>query len=143
MYIELWNTGNFDLLKSVLPLPAYMNSHGHRVVMDQAMLHRVITAWRTSMPDLNFKIEDTIAQGDKLAMRLTLTGSYRAILFPNTANPASNAPPANIHATEMLMFRLQDGKIQEVWEEYDELAMRSQMGGGRRIPEPAAAGSRH
>jgi|SRR5215472_10135494 len=82
MYIELGNRGNFDLPKSVLPSPAYMNSHGHRVVMDQVMLKSVITAWRNSMPDLNLKIEDTIALGDKIAIRLTLTGSYRAILLP-------------------------------------------------------------
>lgn len=144
MYIELWNTGNFDLLKSVLPSPAYMNSHGRRVVMDQAMLKRVITAWRNSMPDLNLKIEDTIAQGEKIAVRLTLTGSYQAILFPNTAPPASSAPAGNIHATEMLMFLVKDGKIQELWEEYDEVAMRSQMGGvWRIIPEAAALGPRH
>jgi len=51
------------------------------------MLKRVITAWRNSMPDLNFKIQDTIAQGDKVAMRLTRSGSYRAIFFPTPLPP--------------------------------------------------------
>ena len=66
-----------------------------------------------------------------------------AILFPNTAPPASSTPSGNIHATEMLIFKLKDGKMQELWEEYDELAMRSQMGDvWRIIPEAAALGPR-
>jgi len=43
----------------------------------------------------------------------------------------------------MLIFKLKDGKMQELWEEYDELAMRSQMGDvWRIIPEAAALGPR-
>ena len=95
------------------------------------------------MPDLNFKIEDTIIQGDKVAMRLTLTGTYKTQLFPFTALPGTALPgpvPGKIRATEMLMFQLKDGKIAEIWEEYDEVAMRYQMGGvWSNVADPAAA----
>jgi hypothetical protein len=36
--------------------------------------------------------------------------------------------PRKIHALEMLMFQIRDGKIAEIWDDYDELAMRLQMG---------------
>jgi len=126
-YIEFWNTGDAKIMKSFFS-PFYMFSHGHRVIVDEAMLARVVNAWRESMPDLNFKIEDTITDDNKVSMRLTFTGTYKARLFPNTADPAKLTPPRHIHATEILFFELKDGKIWTIWEEYDELAMRSQMG---------------
>lgn len=127
-YIEFWNTGDPKVLKSFFA-PFYMFSHGHRVIVDDVMLTRVVNAWRESMPDLNFKIEDTITQDNKVSMRLTFTGTYKVRLFPNTADPAKLTPPRHVHATELLFFELKEGRIRTIWEEYDELAMRTQMGG--------------
>lgn len=105
-----------------------MVSHGNRVLLTAEMLRRVVTAWRKSMPDLNFKIEDTIIEGDKVAMRLTFTGSYKERLFAGTAAPTPEIP-RTVRATEMLLFHLKDGKINQIWEEYDEVRMRIAMGG--------------
>jgi predicted ester cyclase len=127
-YVEYWNTGDIKVMESFFS-PFYMISHGHQVVVDERMLTRVVNAWRDSMPDLNFKIEDTIVQGNKVAMRLTFTGTYKKRLFPATGDPAKFDSPRRIRATEMLMFELKDGKIWSIGEEYDELAMRTQMGG--------------
>lgn len=127
-YVDLWNTGNFDSFKPFFS-PFFMSSHGPRVMVDAGMLMRVITAWRKSMPDLAFKIEDTVIQGDKVAMRLSVTATYKSVLFPFTVQPAPNDPPRTIRAAEMLFFRIKDGKIAEIWEQYDELVMRQQMGG--------------
>jgi predicted ester cyclase len=132
-YVDLWNTGDFDQFKPFFS-PFFMNSHGPRVMVDGAMLMRVITAWRKSMPDLTFKIEDTVIQGDKVAMRLTLSATYKSVLFPFTTPPAPTDPPRTIRAGEMLLFRIKDGKIVEIWEQYDELVMRQQMGGSWKLP---------
>jgi predicted ester cyclase len=131
-YVDLWNTGDFDQFKPFFS-PFFMTSHGPRVMVNPAMLMHVITAWRKSMPDLTFKIEDTVIQGDKVAMRLTLTATYKNVLFPFTTQPAPNDPPRTIRAAEMLFFRLKDGKIAEIWEQYDELVMRQQMGGSWQL----------
>lgn len=127
-YVDLWNTGDFDQFKPFFS-PFFMNSHGPRVMVDAGMLMRVVTAWRKSMPDLTFKIEDTVIQGDEVAMRLSVIATYKNVLFPFTIQPASNDPPRTIRAAEMLFFRMKDGKIAEIWEQYDELVMRQQMGG--------------
>jgi len=127
-YVELWNTGNFDQMESIFSPPVIMVSHGNRVLLTPEMLRRVVTTWRKSMPDLNFKIEDTIIEGDKVAMRLSFTGSYKERLFAGTAAPTPEVP-RTVRATEMLMFHLKDGKINQIWEEYDEVRMRMLMGG--------------
>lgn len=127
-YVELWNTGNFDQMESIFSPPVVMVSHGNRVLLTPEMLRRVVTTWRKSMPDLNFKIEDTIIEGVKVAMRLSFTGSYKERLFAGTAAPTPEVP-RTVRATEMLMFHLKDGKINQIWEEYDEVRMRMLMGG--------------
>ena len=92
------------------------------------------------MPDLRFKTEETIIQGDKVAMLLSFTGSYKERLFAGTAAPTPEIP-RTIRASEMLMFHLKDGKINEIWEEYDELRMRIEMGGSWRTNEELEAAS--
>jgi predicted ester cyclase len=139
-YVELWNTGNFDQMESLFTPPVLMVSRGNRVLLTFEMLRRVITAWRKSMPDLHFKIEETIIEGDKVAMLLSFTGSYKERLFAGTAAPTPEIP-RTIRASEMLMFHLKDGKINQIWEEYDELRMRIEMGGVWHTNEELEASS--
>jgi len=138
-YVDLWNSGDRAAISS---FPQFvMHPRAGRVLVAPNMLARVVAAWRKSMPDLNFKIEDTIVQGDKVAMRLSFTGTYKDRLFPNTAEPTN--PPRLVRGTEMLIFELH-GRNLEVWEEYDELAMRVQMGGQwLSNQELAAAAAKH
>lgn len=127
-YVDYWNTGNFEVLKPYVAL-FYMTSHSHKVAADEKMLSRVVKSWRESIPDLNFKVEDTIVEGDKVVMRILMTGTYKKRIFPNTIQPIPAAPPRFIRANEILIFEIKDAKIREIWEEYDELALRAQMGG--------------
>ena len=90
-FVEVWNTGDMAAINS---FPAFtMHNHGGRVVAGPEMLGRVVKAWRTSMPDLVFTIDDTVAQGDLVAMRLTIKGTYKERLFPDTADPVSPPRP--------------------------------------------------
>lgn len=123
-YIELWNTGDKAAIDA---FPAFvMHNHGGRAVVGSGMLERVIMAWRKSMPDLTFTVDDTVAQGDRVAMRVTLKGTYKELLFPEANVPQS--PPRSIRATGMFMFKIRDGKLQDIWQALDEGAMKVQMG---------------
>lgn len=126
-YLELWNTGNFDLINSIFGFPVVMSSEGNRARIDAETLKRVIHAWRRSMPDLNFKLQDTIVQGQKVVMRLVFTGTYKEQLFPNTADPKGHE--RGIRGTAIWIMEARDGKIREMWEEYDQVRMRYEMGG--------------
>src|SRR5580698_8074946 len=126
-YVEMWNTGDLHPIATMFTHPVFITFHGQKKFLETGTLAKVIMSWRKSMPDLNFKIEDTIVQGDRVAMRLTFSGSYKERLFADTAAPAANL--RKIHAAEMLMFQIRDGKISEIWDDYDELVMRLQMGG--------------
>jgi predicted ester cyclase len=141
-YVDVWNTGNFDQVECLISPPAIIVTRGGRVLLRPDTLQKVVTAWRKSMPDLHFKIEDTIIQGDKVAMRLSFTGSYKERLFGNTAKPSPDVP-RTVRATEMLMFLLKDGKIKQIWEEYDEIRMHLEMGGFWRTNQELEAMAAH
>jgi len=136
-YIEMWNSGDLHAVTTMFTRPVFITFHGQRRLLDTGNLAKVIMSWRKSMPDLNFIIEDTIVQGDRVAMRLTFSGSYKERLFADTAAPAANL--RTIHAAEMLMFQIRDGKISEIWDDYDELVMRLQMGAVWRSNDELAA----
>jgi predicted ester cyclase len=136
-YIDMWNSGDLRPIAAMFTHPVFITFHGQKRLLDTGTLAKVIMSWRKSMPDLSFRIEDTIAQGDRVAMRLTFSGSYKERLFADTAAP--EAAPRKIHAVEMLIFQIRDGKVSEIWEDYDELVMRLQMGAVWRSNDQLAA----
>jgi predicted ester cyclase len=136
-YLELWNSGDKAAIDS---FPDFvMHNHGGRVVVDHSMLERVIANWRKSMPDLTFTVDDAVALGDKAVLRVTLKGTYKELLFPEGGDPQS--PPRSIRATGILMFKIKDGKVQEIWQELDESAMKVQMGAQWKTRQELAAQS--
>ena len=124
-YIELWNTGDKAAINS---FPDFiMHNHGGRAIVDHLMLERVVSNWRRSMPDLKFTIDDTVVQNDKAVLRVTLRGTYKERLFPESGDPQN--PPRLVRATGLIVFQAVDGKIREIWQELDESILRVQMGG--------------
>jgi len=64
--------------------------------------------FRASIPDVHFDIHELLADGDKVAARLTITGT--------TAEAYSSIPSGttlSIHA--MALFRIAEGKAAEEW----------------------------
>ena len=67
-----------------------------------------MAAFHTAFPDLHFTVEDVIAEGDKVvvhwSLRATQLGDY-------LGRPATGK---TVSVTGMSLFRLADGKIQEI-----------------------------
>jgi predicted ester cyclase len=137
-YVDLWNTGEFapEHLNAIFNNTTIMHSNnGERILLSPIMVAQVVSAWRKSMPDLQFTIEDAIIQVDKVVLRVSFTGTYTKSLFPNTEDPASFARPRKIHSTGIFIFSVKDGKIGELWESYNEPRMRATMGSSWCAPE--------
>ena len=81
----------------------------------------------TAFPDLQGTIEDMIAEGNKVASRLTWRGTHQAELL--------GIPPTGkqVQFTMMAIHRIVDGKITEGWVNFDALGMMQQLGA---IPTP-------
>jgi steroid delta-isomerase-like uncharacterized protein len=77
-----------------------------------------------------FTIDDMIAEGDRVAVRLT-TGATQTGSF-------MGMPPSgrSYEISEIHIFRLRDGKVIEHWHQFDQMGMMKQLGA---MPgEPAA-----
>jgi predicted ester cyclase len=76
----------------------------------------------TGLPDLHYEIEDLVAEGDRVVLRLTISGTHRGEYW-------GFAPTGRrVAMTAIHVLRLVDGKIAETWSESDALGTREQLG---------------
>jgi steroid delta-isomerase-like uncharacterized protein len=82
-------------------------------------IHRLTLA---GVPDFHTAIEDLIAEGDRVAARITMTGTQTGEFF--------GVPPTGrtFTMTGMYIVRIADGKIVEHWGVEDALGLLQQLG---------------
>jgi steroid delta-isomerase-like uncharacterized protein len=81
-------------------------------------------------PDWSVRVDDLIAEGDKVVVRATGSGTHRGEFM--------GIPPTGrrISVTWIAIYRVKDGKLAEHWQNIDELGMLKQLGAGLSIPRP-------
>lgn len=83
---------------------------------------QLVTMLRTAFPDLHVTIEDMVAEGDKVAHRLTLRGTHKGDFM-------GMAPTGKqVTTTAITISRFAGGKEVEAWANLDQLGMMQQMG---------------
>jgi predicted ester cyclase len=85
-------------------------------------LKRVFTTLHRAYPDLHFTIEDLIAEGDKVVVRNSVTGTHQGEYM--------GIPPTGKAVTynEIFIARFVNGRVAEAWEVVDVLAQMRQLG---------------
>ena len=78
--------------------------------------------FRTAFPDLKYKIEDTIAEGDYVVQRVVGTGTMKGA-FQGMPPSGKSAKWEEIH-----IVRMANGKVVEHWANVDQLGMLTQLG---------------
>jgi steroid delta-isomerase-like uncharacterized protein len=87
---------------------------------------RIVGKVREAFPDLTYKIEDTIADGDRCFVRLTMSGTHKG---PFNMNKLSVPPSGKRVSWERMdLLRVSNGRIVEHWMNHDVLAMARQLG---------------
>jgi steroid delta-isomerase-like uncharacterized protein len=76
-----------------------------------------------AFPDLRVKIEDILAEGDRVAVRAVWTGTHRGSFAPMPL------PPTNRTAqlSGMVFWRIRDGKLAERWAILDRMSLCQQL----------------
>lgn len=119
-YIEAWNRGDVTELSEYWSPD--MRHHTRTQTHDFATTKRIVESFMSAFPDLNWQIDDIVAEGDRVVTRMTAratqTGSYMGL------------PPTGkrINCSVMGIARVGNGKIVEHWGVTDELAIMSQLG---------------
>lgn len=91
-----------------------------------------LTANAAVFPDYKALIEMTVAEGDKVAVYARFKGTMDGPMGDIPANGNS------VEAPFLAMFRIENGRIAELWVEWDNVNFLSQLG---LFPPPASAGS--
>ena len=92
-------------------------------------------ASRKSFPDRKLELKDIFAEGDKVFVRSSFTGTYMGGV-PGIAAPEGGAPIKDIESWSV--YRLKDGKIVEHWGLNDGFAIAMQAG-ALEMPEMTEA----
>ncbi|MGE0354142.1 MAG: ester cyclase [Gemmatimonadales bacterium] len=87
-------------------------------------------AFLQSFPDQKATVQRMVAEGDLVAVLATYTGTQTG---PMGDLPATGT---RVEAPFLGMLRIQDGRIVEMWVEWDNMAMMKQL--GVTPPEPAS-----
>jgi steroid delta-isomerase-like uncharacterized protein len=85
-------------------------------------LKQAVKRVSTGLSDVSMEIEDVIAEGDRVAVRLTAHAVHEGDFM---GMPASGKAYT---ISEIHIFRIEDGKVAEHWREADLLGMMRQLG---------------
>ena len=119
---DVWSTCDIALRDSFLAAEYSGHVSGNADPLDREGWTVWFTGFRETFPDASFTIEDMIAEGDKVAVRLTMRGTHQGEL--------NGIPPTGreVTVTGMSIERIADGRIVEGWNENDALGMLGQLG---------------
>jgi steroid delta-isomerase-like uncharacterized protein len=129
---EAWNKGEPAAVDALVD-PAYV---GHFAIQREPLrgpeaYKGFIAGLLAAFPDLQFTVEDIVAEGDKVAIRWTNRGTHGGALM--------GVPPTGrrVEASGIWIHRLAGGKVVEEWGESDVLGMLQQLG---VVPAPGQGG---
>ena len=83
---------------------------------------QIVTILRVAFPDLHWEYEGLIAEGDKVAIRVTMHGTHQGEFF--------GIPPTGKRVTVsgIHIMRFANGKLVEHWGNNDDLGLMQQLG---------------
>ena len=121
---EVWNKGRSDVIDEMLAEDCIIHglSDQGQPVRGPAEFKSFHQVFRTAFPNIIVVVEDTISEGDKVAVRCTVRGKHEG---DSLGFAATNA---DTEFTGIGFCRLQDGKFVEVWNNFDFMTMYKQLG---------------
>ncbi len=116
-FIESYNNRNLDLIDDFVA-PDYVD---HTNKVDRDGLKQLFNMGLKAFPDWHETIEDIIAEGDKVWVRLAYTGTHKGEFFGLTPTGKK------ITAKDVDIYRIVNGKLAEYWSVTDNVDMLKQI----------------
>ena len=110
---EAWRKGNTSVVEEYF-LADYIGHNPGGEVRGQEDLKAVLERYFSAFSDIRISVRDQIAEGDKVASRLTMTAIHDKGEFMGVA--PSGRP---ISRDGTVIFRVVEGKIVEGWPRWD------------------------
>jgi steroid delta-isomerase-like uncharacterized protein len=123
-FIEISNNGNWDQLAEVVAADFKRHSAATagEPVRSLAEFITLQQGFMTTFPDQHVRLDHMIAEGNHVAIRAVYTGTQVGPMgdIPATGN--------SMEAPFIAFFRVESGKITELWLEWDNLGILTQLG---------------
>ncbi len=121
---EAFNQGNVDVLDEVLSADAVSHDPAEPEDVRGIDAHKQrVLGYRAAMSDMQVTVDDIFAEGDKVAMRWSVTGTNDGEL--------QGMPPTGkrVAFTGLSIDRFDaDGKLVETWDSWDNAGFMQQLG---------------
>ncbi len=116
------NHGNLDIVDQVCAENYRVHFPGTPGPMDRANVKLFWGGFFGAFPGIQHTIEDIVAEGDKVAIRMVIQGVHRGDF--------QGIPPTGKQITigALNIYHFSGGKIVEQWVEYDAVGMLQQLG---------------
>lgn len=108
-YEEFWCNGNVDVIDELLAEDYIDHQPIEGLPSGKAGFEEMIRLWRAGFPDMKERIDDLIAEDDKVVGRFTFTGTHTGEFFG--VLPTGR----RVSMTGIDVVRIRDGKITEFW----------------------------
>jgi predicted ester cyclase len=120
-FFERQDAGDFSGVESILDSRILIHQPGSPN-LDLKGYRKLSEDYRQGFPDTHTTIDDLIAEGDYVVARITYRGTHRGTLM--------GIAPTNrqIVLPSVVICRLSNGRVAELWEEFDQLSLMTQLG---------------
>jgi steroid delta-isomerase-like uncharacterized protein len=135
-FYDEYSAGNADVILEVHPATITMHYAGGADEVPAQALRDDLAAFKAANPDLHAEIHDMYASGDLVITELTWTGAHTGDLFGIPATGQTLAQPG------VVVRRIENGKIVESWEMWDDLTFFNSIGYLPAWDDVVAAGPR-
>jgi len=120
-YDEVLGGRRAEVLDELLA-PGFVGHGAGGASADPADYRAAVAATHAAFPDLHIRIEDQLADGDRVATRWTAEGTHRGAY--------GGLPPTGrrISVSAIHIHRVEGDRLAELWEEIDLLGLLRQLG---------------
>jgi steroid delta-isomerase-like uncharacterized protein len=121
---EVWNQGREETIDELLAANGIGYGLGDTDVTlrGPAGFKPFVRNLRGALPDIHMTIEDILAEGDKVTVRITVEGTHQG-------GQLGVAPTGRrVHIEGIVVVRIVNGQIVEGWNSWDQLGLLRQIG---------------
>ena len=123
LYEEVWNKRRLELVDEIIsPSHALHDPNLSGSAIGPEAYKRQVTRFVTGFPDLRFRIDDAIAENDKIVVAWTISGTHNGEFM---GIPATNK---KVSFDGITINHIVNGKIMDSYISYDALGMIQQLG---------------
>jgi steroid delta-isomerase-like uncharacterized protein len=122
---EVWNQGNLAVFDELYAPNFIFHDPNLPHVRTREDDKRWITETLNAYPDFHMTIDDMIAEGDQVVVRLTARGTNTGDIVAPMPRPATGK---QVTMTGIAIARLANDKFVEIWHQLDTLGLLQQLG---------------